>query len=92
MKPLFAECFEDLNGTTKAPEWGPIDPLLWVMIALAVIGALLSIAVWLMLERRERIIKQQLEDMTCDPSVSSSDSSIRPGKFKGLSLLDQFAN
>ena len=90
MKPLFAECFEDLNGTTKAPEWGPIDPLLWVMIALAVIGALLSIAVWLMLERRERIIKFQLQEPTWDQSVSTTASSFKG--FKGLSLLDQFAN
>ena len=85
MKTLFTECFE------ATLESKPIDPLLWVMIALALIGGLLSIAVWLMLERRQRQIKSLMEKVagyTIDQSVSSTSVSSRRGKVKGLSLLN----
>ena len=57
LRPLLNECFEP-KPETKSKS---IDPMIWVLIGLAVIGAILSIAVNSMIDKRRQQIRDLLD-------------------------------
>ena len=53
MTPFLPQCFTE-NVTQIVNKIDTIDPMVWVLVVLFVIGVFLSLAVWAMIEYRQR--------------------------------------
>ena len=86
MHPLFDECF-------PSPTIPYIDPLLWVLLVLAVIGVILTIAVFVAIDyqrrRRSSFVTGTANEKTIESTANDTTFKTITTTAKGLSKLNQ---
>lgn len=91
MKSFLSECFPESQEDTND---GSIDPLVWVLIVLFVIGIILSISLFLMIDYRQRIQMDLMfkdrtsSEKTIHTKKASTVRSANTGRVSGLSKLN----